>query len=150
MTTPLEFRRDLMYDYGASRNTLKVALLSGVSSGWTSTSSVRFMSDVSIDEAVGSGYTYKALSGYTSTISVSPDRVELDAIDVAWVGIGPLSSHSSLVNAVVLFSDSGDNATSRIWNTWDITSSGTSLRTPSGNTFTVRFGATGFCWVTAT
>lgn len=148
MGATLEFRRDIIYDYGASRNTLKIALLSGVSSGWTSTSSIRFFSDVSIDEAVGTGYTYKAISGYTSTVSVAPDRVEVDWVDVAWTGIGPFSSHSSRVNGIVLFSDSGNNATSRVWNIWDITSSGTTLRTPSGNTFTVRGGATGWLWET--
>jgi hypothetical protein len=72
-----------------------------------------FVSDVVADEvtnATGTGYARKTLTGKTVTVDQVNDRVVFDATDVTYTAV----ETNETWDAVILFLDTGTDATSRL------------------------------------
>jgi hypothetical protein len=72
-----------------------------------------FVSDVVADEvtnSVGTGYARKTLTGKTVTVDQANDRVVFDASDVIYTAV----ETNETWDAVILYLDSGSDATSKL------------------------------------
>lgn len=92
-----------------STSTVKALI---VSSSYTFDDNHEFVSDITneVTNATGTGYARKTLTGKTVTVDQANDRVVFDASDVTYTDV----ETNETWDAVVLFLESGNDATSKL------------------------------------
>lgn len=100
--------------------------------------------DVSATEyGTASGYTAggKTLASVAVSQNNTSDRGEVDATDVTWTSLGPLSPATP--SHAILWNDTPTSPADPLIGYWELGTTAT-----NGGNYTLQFGANGFLWIT--